>query len=382
LTSQTAIPCLYMRGGTSKGTFFDAADLPGDGEARDRVLAAVMGGPDRLQIDGMGGGHPLSSKVAIISRSKRESTDVDYLFLQLNPDTGRIDTSQNCGNMLAAVGPFAIETGMLSAEDPMTRVRVYMINSGNRCNLRIPTPEGQVEYEGDTAIDGVPGTGAPILCEYQDLAGSATGAMLPSGTVVDEIDGIEVTLIDNGMPVVIISAEDLGVTGHESTDELEGNKALVAAKESIRLQAGEIMGLGDVTEKTVPKICLVSAPQSGGHLETRTFIPHACHKAIGVLGAVSVATACLMEHSVAGKLARLPHNDSDTISDVVVEHPSGSFHLKIRSRQSKGELEVLSAGVLRTARMLFRGEALVPRSVWRGFQRKPVAESAGEARFA
>jgi len=381
LTSQTAIPCLYMRGGTSKGTFFNAADLPADETTRNRVLAAVMGGPDPLQIDGMGGGHPLSSKVAIVSHSTRNDTEVDYLFLQLNPDTGRIDTSQNCGNMLAAVGPFAIETGMLAADDPVTQIRVYMVNSGNRCKLRVPTPGGQVEYEGDTAIDGVPGTGAAILCQYLDLAGSATGAMLPTGNAVDTIDGIEVTLIDNGMPVVVVAAERLGVSGDESTESLEDNQALVDAKESIRLKAGELMGLGDVRDKTVPKVTLVSAPRQGGHLATRTFIPHACHKAIGVLGAVSVATACLIGNSVAARIARLPEQKANGVRDVVIEHPSGSFHLKIRSLMTAEGLQVQSAGVLRTARALFRGETFIPRSVWRGSGRKPVAQATGEARF-
>jgi 4-oxalomesaconate tautomerase len=330
----------------------------------------------------MGGGHPLSSKVAIISQSDKDDAEVNYLFLQLNPNTGRIDTSQNCGNMLAAVGPFAIETGMLAADDPVTQIRVHMVNGGNRCNLRVPTPGGQVEYEGDTAIDGVPGTGAAILCEYLDLAGSATGAMLPSGNTVDVIDGVEVTLIDNGMPVVLVAAEQLGVAGDESTEVLEGNHALVSAKESIRLKAGELMGLGDVSDKTVPKVTLVSAPQQGGHLATRTFIPHACHKAIGVLGAVSVATACLLEDSVASRIARLPPRQADGESDVVIEHPSGSFHLKIRSRLTAGGLKVESAGVLRTARALFRGETFVPRSIWRGSGRNPVAKPAGEVRFA
>lgn len=371
-----------MRGGTSKGAFFRAADLPADVATRDRVLAAVMGGPDVLQIDGIGGGHPLSSKVAIISESTVAGADVSYLFVQVIPGTGRIDTSQNCGNMLAAVGPYTIETGMLPALDPETHVRVHMVNSGNLCDLRVPTPGGDVQYEGDTAIDGVPGTGAAILCDYLNLAGSTTGAMLPSGRPLDKIDGVDVTLIDNGMPVVIVAAGQLGVNGDEAPEKLEANDRLVAAKESIRLQAGRIMGLGDVSDKTVPKVCLVSPPHHGGHLTTRTFIPHACHNAIGVLGAVSVATASLLKDSVAAGIANPPQRRPDGLSDVVVEHPSGSFHLKIRSRETAAGLEVERAGVLRTARVLFRGETFVPRSVWRGHRADEVAKPAGGARIA
>lgn len=379
MTSQTAIPCIYMRGGTSKGTFFRADDLPAEPALRDRVLASAMGGPDPLQIDGMGGGHPLSSKVASISPSLREEVDVDYLFLQVSPETGRIDTTQNCGNMLAAVGPFAIEQGLVKAGDPLTHVRVYMVNSGNVCDLTVQTPGGQVLYEGKTAIDGVPGTGAAILCDYLDIAGSATGAMLPTGHAMDRIDDLNVTLIDNGMPVVVVAAEDLGVQGSEPPVTLEANASLVAAKESIRLQAGRMMGLGDVSDKTVPKVCLVSPPRQGGQLATRTFIPHACHKAIGVLGAASVATACLLADSVAARIAEPITPDDSGESDVIIEHPSGSFHLKIRARSTESGLDVQSVGVLRTARMLFRGEILIPRSVWAGHSAAGVQTVAAGA---
>lgn len=366
-----------MRGGTSKGAFFRTRDLPAEEGVRNRVLRAAMGGPDSLQIDGMGGGHPLSSKVAIVSRSSRNQSDVDYLFLQVNPRNGQVDSTQNCGNMLAAVGPFAIEQGMVPVENTKTRVRVHMLNSGNLCELTVQTPKGQVEYEGETSIDGVPGSGAPIVCDYLDVAGSATGAMLPTGRAVDTIDGINVTLIDNGMPVVVIRAVDLDVRGDESPGDLESNEALITAKESIRLQAGVLMGLGDVSAKTVPKVSLISESQHGGNLSTRTFIPHACHKAIGVLGAASVATACLVPGSVVQGLAQMPLENPDGSIDFTVEHPSGSFQVRIRANSEHGKLQVQSVGVLRTARILFRGKILIPRSVWQGSS-SPIQGTIGE----
>jgi len=308
----------------------------------------------------------LSSKVAIVSPSSRNQADVDYLFLQVNPHNGQIDTTQNCGNMLAAVGPFAIEQGMVPVENTRTRVRVHMLNSGNLCELTVQTPQGLVEYEGETSIDGVPGSGAPVVCEYLDVAGSATGAMLPTGRAVDSIDGIKVTLIYNGMPVVIVRAADLDVRGDESPGDLESNEALITIKESIRLQAGILMGLGDVSTMTIPKVSLVSEAQQGGNISARTFIPHACHKAIGVLGAASVATACLVPGSVAEDLAQIPVKNPDGSIDFVVEHPSGSFQLRIHASFEQGKLQVPSVGVSRTARMLFRGQIFIPRSVWPG----------------
>lgn len=355
-----------MRGGTSRGAFFLAEHLPQDTATRDRVLAAVMGGPDPLQVDGMGGGHPLTSKVAIVSECARENADVDYLFLQVNPATGAIDTTQNCGNMLAAVGPFAIECGIVQGSNPETTIVVNMVNSGNLCELTVQTPGGQVRYEGDTTIDGVPGSAAAVVCKYLDIAGSATGAMLPTGKVAERIDGVEVTLIDNGMPVVVLRAGDLGLTGEEPPEELESNDRLVAAKESIRLQAGERMGLGDVSGKTVPKVTLVSAPRHGGAISTRTFIPHACHKAIGVLGAASVATACMVRGSVAREMADLPELLPGEETDIGIEHPSGEIRLRIVTGGDTDRVTIESVGVLRTARMLFKGDVMVPRSVWAG----------------
>jgi len=264
------------------------------------------------------------------------------------------------------VGAFAIEEGLVRARDPQTRVRVHMLNGDNRCDLLVPTPGGRVRYAGNTAIDGVPGTGAAILCEYLAIAGSASGALLPTGNVSDRINGLEATLIDNGMPVVIVDAAQLGARGDESPEQLEAMQDLVATKEALRISAGPLMNLGEVRDKTVPKVCLVSAPRHGGHIATRTFIPHACHKSIGVLGAASVATACLLEGSVAQRVAHMSERGDDGYVEVVVEHPTGSFRLQIACHQEGGTLRINRVGVVRTARMLSRGEVFIPAQVWAG----------------
>ena len=346
-----AIPCALIRGGTSRGAYFLAEDLPDDDAARDSLLVRIMGGPDALQVDGIGGGHPLTSKVALIGPPTRANADVDYLFLQVDPTRQTVSDAQNCGNLLAGVGVYAIEKALVPARGDQTAVCVHMVNTGALCRLVLRTPGGRVQVSGDTAIDGVPGTGAPIVCNYLDIAGSSCGALLPTGNAVDEIDGVETTCIDNGMPVVVVRAADMEVEGTESPEVLEANATLRERLESIRLQAGPRMGLGDVAARPVPKMCLVSAPRQGGLIATRTFIPHVCHRSIGVLGAVSVVTACLLPDSPAAGLAHVPEGDPKTLD---VEHPGGSFQVRIRVGRDGS---VIEAGVVRTARLLFSGEA-------------------------
>ncbi|HEY6126337.1 MAG TPA: 4-oxalomesaconate tautomerase [Steroidobacteraceae bacterium] len=355
----TGIPCTLMRGGTSKGLYFHAADLPPEPELRDRVLLAAMGSPDVRQIDGVGGAHPLTSKVAVISRSTHESADVDYLFLQVVVDRAEVSDSQNCGNLLAGVGPWAIENGLVPVTGASTPVRIHMVNTGSMAVAHVQTPEGAVEYEGEARIDGVPGTAAPVTLEFLDVAGSSSGSLLPTGAVADRFEDIELTCIDNGMPVIIVRAEDLGVTGAESPAQLEANAALVARVERIRLAMGPRMNLGDVTRKTVPKICLVGAPRKGGSIATATFIPHRVHEAIGVLGAVSVATACVLPGSVAARVARL----DPAARRIEVEHPSGFFTVDVEI-ESTEPIVVRGAALLRTARKLLRGDVFVPGAVW------------------
>jgi 4-oxalomesaconate tautomerase len=354
---QTAIPCAILRGGTSRGVYFHRDDLPDDPALRDRQILAVMGGPDVLQIDGIGGGHPLNNKIAIVNQSPREDADVDYLFLQAVPQEARLSDGQNCGNILAGVGPYAIESGLVEAGPTHTQVRVHMVNSGNLCELTIETPDGIVNYAGVTAIDGVPGTAAPIICDFLDVAGSACGEMMPTGNVVDRVGGVEMTCIDNGMPVVVLRAGDFGISGKESPEELDANIELKSMLEKIRLEIGPLMNLGDVNNKTVPKMCLIAAPNVSGNVSTRTFIPHVCHRSIGVLGAVSVATACLLPGSVADGIANIPDGHEKTM---IIEHPTGSFTVRLVVNEEGRTVNVEKAGVIRTARLLFRGDVFIP----------------------
>ena len=353
-----------MRGGTSKGPFFLARNLPAAVEVRDRVLLAIMGSPDVRQIDGLGGADSLTSKVAIVGPSTRPDADVDYLFLQVVVNEPRVDGSQNCGNMLAGVAPFAIENGLVPITGDRTRVRIHMVNTSSIAVAEIHTPNGRVQYSGDASIDGVPGTAAPILLDFLDIAGSSCGALLPTGNAVDVIEGVEATLIDNGMPVVVMRATDLGKTGAESPADLEADKALKARVEAIRLEAGRRMNLGDVTRKTVPKMCLVSPPQNGGAIATRNFIPHTVHKAIGVFGAVSVATACVVPGSVTANIARISGVGSSRRLDV--EHPTGFFTVEMDVEPVGTGIKVQRAALLRTARKIMSGEAYVDDAIWNG----------------
>jgi len=343
------VRCMWMRGGTSKGGYFLASDLPVDTADRDAFLLRIMGSPDPRQIDGMGGSDPLTSKIAVVKKSEREGVDVDYLFLQVFVDQPIVTDSQNCGNILAGVGPFAIERGLVEAQDGTTDVRIFMENTEQLAIATVETPGGMVNYAGEARIDGVPGTASAQPIIFEDTAGSSCGALLPTGNESDTIDGVEVTLIDNGMPCVILSAEDMGITGEEAPQELEDNSVLREKLEAIRLQAGPMMNLGDVSEKSVPKMTMVSPARNGGCISTRTFIPHRCHKAIGVLGAVSVGTACLLKSGPAVRISVIPDGNPKTLS---VEHPTGEFSV-VATLNDHGD--VASAGVLRTARKLFDG---------------------------
>jgi len=339
-------PCMWMRGGTSKGGYFLRDDLPADTAARDAFLLAVMGSPDPRQIDGMGGADPLSSKVAVVAKS---GIDVDYLFLQVFVDQAIVTDAQNCGNILAGVGPFALERGLVAATGDETQVAIFMENTGQVAVATVQTPGGVVTYAGDAAIDGVPGTHAPIPTEFRDTAGSSCGALLPSGSPVDVVNGVPVTLIDNGMPCVVMKAADVGITGYEDRDWLDANTELKARIEAIRLAVGERMNLGDVTAKSVPKMMLVAPPRAGGAVCVRSFIPHRAHATIGVLGAVSVATACLIAGSPAAEVAVVPDGPRKTLS---VEHPTGEMSCVLETDAGGN---VVSAALLRTARKLMDG---------------------------
>jgi len=341
------VRCMLMRGGTSKGAYFLADDLPADRAARDEELLRIMGSPDPRQIDGIGGAHPLTSKVAVISPSAREDADVDYLFLQVSVDGATVSDRQNCGNLLAGVGPFAVERGLL----PGAPVRIHMVNSGSVATASFPVADGVVDYDGDTSIAGVPGTAAAVVLDFTGTEGSATGALLPTGNITDVIDGITVTCIDNGMPVVVVPAAELGCTGYETVTELEADTGLAERVLALRLAAGRLMGLGDTARASVPKISLLAAPADGGTICTRTFIPVRVHEAIGVLGAVSVATALLLDGAAGRDLAAV--KPGQTRFDI--EHPTGHLEVEVEIDPASDPVRVIRSGVVRTARKLFDG---------------------------
>ncbi|BBA95689.1 putative transmenmbrane protein [Actinacidiphila reveromycinica] len=342
---------MLMRGGTSKGAYFLAGDLPADPAERDALLLRVMGSPDPRQIDGVGGAHPLTSKVAVVSRSSDPGADVDYLFLQVGVEDATVSAAQNCGNILAGVGPFAVERGLVAPGADRTRVRVRMLNSGGLATAEFATPGGTVRYDGDTAISGVPGTAAEVLLDFADTEGATCGALLPTGAVRDVVDGIEVTCLDNGMPVVVAAARDLGITGDETAAELAADAELAARVQSLRIAAGRLMGLGDVTAAPVPKTTLVAPPRHGGAVGTRTFIPVRPHESIGVLGAVTVATALLLPGAVGHDLAELPGPGAA----MGIEHPSGRLDVQVELDTGRTPPRVRRSRLVRTARKLFDG---------------------------
>ncbi len=358
--TQRAIPCLYMRGGTSRGPYFLAEDLPDDVATRDRVLLAAMGSPDVRQIDGIGGAATLTSKVAIVSKSSQPDADVDYLFAQVSIDKAFVDTAPSCGNMLSGVGPFAIERGLIEASDGETRVRIYNVNTRSRIEARIQTPDGHVEYEGTQAIDGVPGSAAPILLSFSDVVGSKTGALFPTGAAHEDIDGLDVTCIDVAMPMILFSASELGLTGYE-TNELMDNESLLARIENARREAGARMGLGDVSELVVPKVGLLAAPRAGGVISSRYLTPHRLHAAHAVTGGICVGTAAMLDGTIAAPLA-----DRNAVRDgiVSIEHPSGSLDVTLAIGGTAEQPTVESAGIVRTARKILDGNVFVPASVW------------------
>jgi 4-oxalomesaconate tautomerase len=342
------IRAMQMRGGTSKGLYFLADDLPGDVAERDDLLLRVMGSPDPRQIDGVGGAHPLTSKVAVVSPSALPGIDVDYLFLQVMVDKAIVTDKQNCGNILAGIGPFAVERGLVAATGDETKVRIRMVNTNGIVTTTIQTPGGRPRYDGDTAIDGVPGTAAAVVLDFEDSGAGAS--VFPTGNVTDTFGGITVSCVDNGMPVVVVPAASFGKTGYESIAELEGDEELNKRVQELRLEAGEAMGLGDVSGTTVPKISLVAPPAHGGTISTRTFIPVRVHESIGVLGAVSVGTAIVIPGAVGHDLAAL-----DGGPRLSVEHPSGALQVEVELDTTATPPKVIRSGVVRTTRKLFDG---------------------------
>ena len=358
--TQRAIPCLYMRGGTSRGPYFLSDELPDDIATRDRVLLAAMGSPDARQIDGIGGAVTLTSKVAIVSKSSQTDADVDYLFAQVSIDKAFVDTGPSCGNMLSGVGPFAIERGLIEPSAGETRVRIYNVNTQSRIEAIVQTPDGRVEYEGAQTIDGVPGSAAPILLSFSDIVGSKTGALFPTGASREDIDGLSVTCIDVAMPMVLFSATELGLTGYE-TNEIMSDQALLTRIEGARQEAGRRMGLGDVAELVVPKVGLLAPPRSGGVISSRYLTPLRLHAAHAVTGGICVATAAMLDGTIAAPLA---DRDAATDGVVGVEHPSGSLDVTLEIAGTPEQPTVESAGIVRTARKILDGSVFVPGRIW------------------
>ncbi|MEM9460021.1 MAG: 4-oxalomesaconate tautomerase [Myxococcota bacterium] len=348
------IPCVLMRGGTSRGPFFVRSDLPEDPERRARILLSVMGSGHELEIDGIGGGHPVTSKVAIVGPSTVEGADVDYLFAQVKIRERVVDTSPNCGNMLVGVGPFAIESGLVDASSDLTTVRIHNVNTGKIVESSVLTPDGKVTYDGNATIDGVPGTAAPIHLAFLDAAGSKTDGLLPTGNPSDVIDGVEVSCVDAAMPIVVVRASALGKTGHESAAELTADAVFMARLERLRIAAGRTMGIPDAAERVIPKPALIAPPAQGGTFAARYFTPHQCHNTLATTGSVALATAAVTP----GTLVHTSIEHLRLPCDLTIEHPSGSIGVRLERRDGHpGPV----ACVLRTARRLFEGSVLVRR---------------------
>lgn len=359
--SQHPLPFLFYRGGTSRGPFFNRADLPENSKHLAQVLIAVMGAGQSNNIDGIGGGVAVTTKVAMLSRSDDPNVDIDYFFAQVSVEERRVDFKPTCGNMLAGVGPAAIEMGLITAQQRETPVRVRAVNTGALIDIVIQTPNAQMHYEGTAAIDGVPGTAAPVSLMFRETVGAGTGMMLPTGLPLDVIDGIPVTCLDVAMPVVIARADTFGLTGYETAQELDDNMVFTARREKIRVQAGALMGMGDVSDSVTPKFALIAPAQQGGQASVRYFMPVRCHPTLAVTGAQCLASCLLLPGSVAEGLCSVPERGP---LEIVLEHPSGQMAVNVNYHKNELGLELISAGVMRTARLLARGEVMVPASIW------------------
>ena len=364
---QTKIPCVIMRGGTSRGPFFNLADLPADTATRDAVLLAVMGSPHEIQVDGIGGANSVTSKVAMISKSERPGVDVDYLFAQVEINDSRVDTKPNCGNMLVAVGPFAIDLGLVPARDGETAVRIFNVNTQSHIEAIVQTPGGVVTYEGKASIDGVRGSAAPVGINFAGTIGSVTKKLLPTGKPLDVIEGIEVSCVDVAMPVMMARAEAFGKTGYETANELDADRELFKRMEAIRIQAGKLMGMGDVSKSVVPKIALLAPPRQGGTICVRYFVPESCHKSLAVTGTVCISAACAIPGTLAEKIAARTELTKAPQGMLEIEHPSGKIAIDLDADFTNGKQELRRAALIRTARRIFEGKVNVPRSVWAGW---------------
>lgn len=360
---QTSIPFLFMRGGTSRGPYMNRADLPADRDKLARVLISLVGAGHPLNIDGLGGGAAVTTKVAMLSRSEDQWADIDYFFAQVSVDEELVDFKPTCGNILSGVGPAAIEMGLIEADGEETTINILAVNTGARISATVQTPGGLVSYKGDARIDGVPSTAAPIALQFKDTVGGATGAFLPTGNLVDTIDGIEVTCMDVAMPIVIARAESFGLTGYETAAELDADKEFYARMEPLRLKAGGLMGMGDVSASVIPKFGLLAPARQGGTIATRYFMPWKCHPTMAVTGAQCLASCVLTPGTVAEGLAIKPN---ETPATITLEHASGMIDVVVDFENTDGGFVLHSAGLIRTARKLAAGHGYIPADIWGG----------------
>lgn len=359
--SQTPIPFLFLRGGTSRGPYFRRSDLPDDPDRLTQVLIAILGAGHPLNIDGIGGGASVTTKVAMLSSTKEAGHDIDYLFAQVAVDERSVDYRPTCGNILSGVGPAAIEMGLVEVRGETTSVRIRSVNTGARIESLVRTPKGRVAYEGETRIDGVPGSASPVRLSFMDTVGSLTGALLPTGKTCETIQGIEVTCMDVAMPVVMARAQDFDLSGYESGDDLNCRPELHAKMESLRIEAGKRMGLGDTSRSVVPKFALLAKARSGGTIAARYFTPWKCHPSMAVTGGQCIASCALTPGTVADDLVASVQENPASIR---IEHPMGFFDLQMDYERKGGDIRIRSASLLRTARLLARGEIFVSRSIW------------------
>lgn len=358
--TQIAIPYIFMRGGTSRGPYFRRTDLPDDLDRLAEVLISVVGAGHQLNIDGIGGGAAVTTKVAMLSESNDDWADVDYFFAQVSVEDRQVDFKPTCGNILSGVGPAAIEMGLIQPKGDETEIRIRAVNTGARVVARLQTPGRKLSYEGETQIAGSPGRSAPVQLSFMGVVGSSTGAFLPTGNLRDVIGGVEVTCMDVAMPVVIARAVDFGLSGHESAAELDANQDFFAQMEAIRVKAGALMGMGDVTKSVTPKFGLLAAARGGGTIAARYFMPWNTHPTMAVTGAQCLASCALTPGSVADGLLDRPRQSP---ANVVLEHAAGTIDVLADFSCDQG-FSLNSAGLVRTARKLADGHVYVPEKIW------------------
>ncbi len=360
--TQTAIPYLFLRGGTSRGPYFRRDDLPTDLDKLAEVLVSAVGAGHPLNIDGVGGGAAVTTKVVMLSRSEDNWADIDYFFAQVSVEDRLVDFKPTCGNMLSGVGAAALEMGLIEPSGDLTEINIRAVNTGAEVVAKVQTPDGQVSYDGDTAIDGVPGTAAPVLLTFRGVVGSATGSFLPTGNLQDTIDGVDVTCMDVAMPVVVARAEAFGLTSYESAAELDGNTGFFARMEAIRLKAGEMMGMGDVSQSVTPKFAVLAPARDGGTIATRYFMPWKTHPTMAVTGGQCLASCALTPGTVSDGLLDRP---AASPANVTLEHPSGTMDVLIEFSDRDG-FSLEAAGLVRTTRKIADGSVYIPSSVWAG----------------